>query len=386
VRLNRSLEEDRLSFLSVYWGKDLDIIPGQSAGTDSGRVKLLKYRWTLIAVVYFLAVLLANLLNSSGQSFTGLFALVPVLLALEWGPAIVLLGSLPLSFLAASDLFRGTSPTSATVIRTVGVTAGTGIGVYIASYRERHAARLGLSRAAAVAAQEAILPDVPEALGRYRFSCAYRSAADESLVGGDMYKVVETDFGVRLLVGDVRGKGLAAISLTAVVLGCFREWAPETGTLKHIVARLNARVIDKAAPGEFVTAVVASFDDNLVVEIANCGHPSPVHLTARGPRKGVLPESRTTPLGMDPEPSVSTLQLASGDRMFFYTDGLIESRDRDGEWIELDEALIGTLGSDPFETALERLLNRLEERVGTFRDDIALLLMECADAPAPGQS
>jgi phosphoserine phosphatase RsbU/P len=346
---------------------------------------LFKYRWTLIAAIYFLAVLLANLLNNSGQSFTGLFALVPVLLALEWGPAVVLLGSLPLPLLAGSDLFRSTSPTSATIIRTVGVTVGAGIGVYIAFYRERHATRLDLSRAAAVAAQEAILPDVPPALGRYRFSCAYRSAAVESLVGGDMYKVVETDFGVRLLIGDVRGKGLAAISLTAVVLGCFREWAPETGTLKHLVARLNARVVDKAAPGEFVTAVVATLDDKLVVEIANCGHPSPLHLTARGSRRGVLPESRTTPLGMEPEPSVSTLRLGPRDRMLFYTDGLIESRDRNGRWIELDEALIGTLGSDPFETALERLLNRLEERVGTFRDDIALLLMECADAAADQQ-
>jgi len=72
--------------------------------------------------------------------------------------------------------------------------------------------------------------------------------------------------------------------------------------------------------------------------------------------------------------------------MFFYTDGLIESRDRNGEWIELDEALIGTLGSDPFDAALERLLNRLEARVGTVRDDIALLLMECADSPAQRQS
>jgi len=80
---------------------------------------------------------------------------------------------------------------------------------------------------------------------------------------------------------------------------------------------------------------------------------------------------------MSPDPAVSTVNLAPGDRVLFYTDGLIESRDRRGEWIELDESLLGTLGSDPFDDALDRLIDRLEERVGTLRDDLALFLMEC---------
>ena len=179
------------------------------------------------------------------------------------------------------------------------------------------------------------------------------------------------------LIGDVRGKGLAAMTTTAVVLGCFREWAPESPTLKGLVARLDDRVVDKALPGDFVTVVVASLDDDLRMEVANCGHPSPVHFTSLRPRRGVIPERRTTPLGMKPDPAVSTVNLASGDRVLFYTDGLIESRDKEGNWIDLDEALLGTLGSDPFDEALDRLIERLEERVGTLRDDMALLLMEC---------
>lgn len=338
---------------------------------------VLKYRWTLIACVYFAAVLLANLLSAPGQSFTGLFALVPVLLALEWGPEIVAFGSLPLLILAGTNVFREGSSASATIVRTVGVAVGAGIGVYIASNREHHATTLDLSRAAALAAQEAIIPAVPDSVGRYRFSTAYRSAADESLVGGDLYKVVNTDYGVRVLIGDVRGKGLAAMTMTSVLLGCFREWAPESATLKGLVARLNSRVVDKAEPGDFVTAVLASLDDRLNIEVANCGHPSPVHFSSSRPRQGVIPEHRTTPLGMNPDPAISTMTLVPGDRVLFYTDGLIETRDKGGDWIELDEALLGTLGSDPFDEALDRLIDRLEERVGTLRDDLALLLMEC---------
>jgi serine phosphatase RsbU (regulator of sigma subunit) len=176
-------------------------------------------------------------------------------------------------------------------------------------------------------------------------------------------------------VGDVQGKGLKAIATTAAVLGCFREWAPETAVLKELVARLDARVVDKGG-GSFVTAIVATLDELNGVEIANCGHPSPVQFGHGRPLGGVIPERRTTPLGLSPSPTLSTLHLAPNDRLLFYTDGLIECRDRAGEWIELDEALIGTVGSDPMEEALDGLLRRLQARARVLNDDIAVLLVE----------
>ena len=324
------------------------------APSRSLRVRLLKYRWTAIAVAYFVALLVADSLATPHQSFTGLFVLIPILLSMEWGPRFVVVGSLPLVVLAASStLGLDQVTTESTVIRTVGLSLGIGVAAYAAAYREHHAVVLGHSRAATEAAHKAILPVVPPRLGHYRFASAYRSAAQEAFVGGDLYKVVETDFGVRLIVGDVQGKGLKAIGLTSVVLGCFREWAPETGLLKDLVARLDARVVDKG-DGSFVTAIVSTLGDDGEAEIANCGHPSPIHFRHGRPLAGIIPAHRTTPLGLAPDPALTTVALAPGDRAFFYTDGLVECRDQRGAWIELDVDLIGTLGSDPLEDASAR--------------------------------
>jgi sigma-B regulation protein RsbU (phosphoserine phosphatase) len=337
-----------------------------------------EHRWTTIAVAYFLGVVLADVFSQPHQNFTGLLALIPVLLALEWSPLVVVVGSVPLVVLAGSDVFGGpNSTTEGTIVRTIGVTVGVGIGVYMAHVREHRTTALSLSRAAAVAARDAILPAVPAVVAGYRFATAYRSAADESHIGGDFYKVLSTDYGVRVIVGDVRGKGLGSIAMTSAVLGCFREWAPEVSTLKGLVARLDSRVVEKGEEGDFVTAVVAAVDHEGCMEVAICGHPSPIHLTPHGPKGGSIAEHGTRPLGLEPDPNLVTVALSPGDRVLFYTDGLIESRDQTGNWIELDEDLIGLLGVDPMESALDGLLSRLETRAVVLQDDLALLLVEC---------
>jgi serine phosphatase RsbU (regulator of sigma subunit) len=346
---------------------------------------LVNYRWTFVAIGYFLAVLVADIVVTPHQNFTGLLTLIPILLALEWGPLIVMSGSAPLVVLAATNAFgTNQSNIAGIVVRTVGIVVGVGIGGYLAYFRQRRSASLDLSRAAAEAAHRAILPGVPASLGGYRLACAYRSATEESLVGGDFYKVIKTEAGIRLIVGDVQGKGLDAIAMTSAVLGCFREWAPESNSLQQLVERLSLRVVDKASgAGEFVTAVVASLDPGYGIEVANCGHPSPVHLPRHGTGGAIVPERRTTPLGLSPEPRISMTPLSPGDRLLFFTDGLFECRDATGAWIELDEAIIGPVATDPFDTALELLLARVEERVGTLRDDVALLLVELELASTP---
>ena len=70
-----------------------------------------------------------------------------------------------------------------------------------------------------------LLRPVPRRAGRVALAVRYLSAAEDSVVGGDFYDVAVTPYGVRLVVGDVKGKGLEAVQLAATVLGSFRQAA-----------------------------------------------------------------------------------------------------------------------------------------------------------------
>jgi sigma-B regulation protein RsbU (phosphoserine phosphatase) len=75
----------------------------------------------------------------------------------------------------------------------------------------------------------------------------YASASAEASIGGDFYEALETPHGVRLLVGEVRGKGLDAVRLAGVVLGSFRDAAQEHPDLTGVVAALDRSVTVRSA-------------------------------------------------------------------------------------------------------------------------------------------
>jgi hypothetical protein len=91
--------------------------------------------------------------------------------------------------------------------------------------------RLADVTSVAEAAQRALLRPLPRQVGPLELGVVYLAAAAEARVGGDLYEVTRTQFGIRLIVGDVRGKGLDAVEIAADVLGVFREVAHEVYTL-----------------------------------------------------------------------------------------------------------------------------------------------------------
>jgi serine phosphatase RsbU (regulator of sigma subunit) len=248
------------------------------------------------------------------------------------------------------------------------------VGVQSAALRERREGRLQRMTVIAETAQQAVLRAMPTAIGSVGLAARYVSATAEALVGGDLYEVAATPFGVRVIVGDVRGKGLEAVQTAAAVLGAFRAAAftsPDVGSLSRTIDETLGRMMNEE---EFVTAIVGEFNDDRVT-LANCGHHPPVLVT--GDEVTTVDTGEPTlPLGLGSEPDVSEHPWPVGARMLFYTDGLVEARDRRGEFFPLDD-FAAELGEGTVEEALDRLVAHLLDWGGQrMSDDLALVLAE----------
>jgi serine phosphatase RsbU (regulator of sigma subunit) len=82
------------------------------------------------------------------------------------------------------------------------------------------------------------------------------SATANALIGGDLYEAVSTPHGVRIIIGDVRGKGLDAVQLAATVLGAFRQAAAVQPDLPSLVKAIDAVVSAVTGDEDFVTALL----------------------------------------------------------------------------------------------------------------------------------
>ncbi|AQT75412.1 PP2C family protein-serine/threonine phosphatase [Streptomyces sp. fd1-xmd] len=256
--------------------------------------------------------------------------------------------------------------------------------------RARSASELSQVRRIASAAQKVLLRPVPERLGPLRAASLYVAAEKGAQIGGDLYEAMETRYGIRMIVGDVRGKGLPAVRTAAAVLGAFREAVYYEDDLVDVVRHCEAAMRrDAAVPGAvdeealvegFVTAVVAQVPDGHVVEVVNRGHPPPL-LLRDGKVQPLMPSSPLPPLGLGefiagPPGTRDSFPFLPGDRLLLHTDGVNEARDRGNEFFALPEAMEAMPDRGPQEF-LDRLCQALvrhtEDRLG---DDVAMILVD----------
>ena len=206
----------------------------------------------------------------------------------------------------------------------------------MAFVRHRRDEQLDTERTIAEAAQRAVAPPVPGRVGPVRCAGLYRAAQRGTLVGGDFFDVRESAHGVRAVLGDVQGHGLAAVATVSSLLGAFREAVLDQPDLESLAGRLDRRlVVDSArdATAElFATAVLVEFTpDADAVRVVACGHPPPVLL-----RDGAAVEVDVvpwTPLGLGLAGASLTAcgcRCAPATVSFIASDGVSEARDADG--------------------------------------------------------
>ena len=206
-------------------------------------------------------------------------------------------------------------------------------------------------------AQRAVLRAMPTAVGSVGFAARYVSATRAALVGGDLYEVAETPYGVRVIVGDVRGKGLDAVQMAATVLAAFRRAAFLEPSLTTIATDLDRVVTAVAGDEDFVTALLAEFHDDCSVTMVNCGHHAPLLVRPAGGVEMVETGEPQLPLGLGTSPLPATSPWPTGCRMLIYTDGLIETRDPTGAFFPLIENT-EVLREGSSDDALDALLAR----------------------------
>jgi serine phosphatase RsbU (regulator of sigma subunit) len=234
--------------------------------------------------------------------------------------------------------------------------------------------RLATVTRVAEAAQHAILATLPPRIGSVALSARYLSAAAEALVGGDLYEIVERPGGVRLLVGDVRGKGLEAVRLATVVLGEFRAAAADIDDLVEVATQIDRRLRRYLGDEDFVTAVLAELTDDGELTIVSCGHPPA--LVASAGRVKEVPMPPSLPLGLGAAPTAVRIRLRVGDRVLLYTDGIIEARDAHQQFVDL-RTVVGPLAGGALDEVLDRVLVSLRRSVGAaLGDDLALVVAE----------
>ncbi|MFC5767077.1 PP2C family protein-serine/threonine phosphatase [Actinacidiphila bryophytorum] len=313
----------------------------------------------------------------------------PALAASMWSvSATVGLGLLALVVVVTIEVLYHQSATWFTGGALAAVTACAGYASHIRLQRER---ALYDVRSVAEAAQSVVLRPLPQRICGVAIETLYVAAAAQARIGGDLYEAVDTRHGLRVMIGDVRGKGLAAVGAAGAVVNSFREAAYDEPDLAALARRMDtsmgrysATFPTSESAERFATAVLAQIPHGGgEATVLNCGHPPPILMRGTDVR-ALEPSAPSPPLNMagliGGDYTVDTVPLAPGDRLLLYTDGVTETRNRSGSFFPL-VAWLGRQGAAP----PRRLLDELHEQLlrfsgGGLDDDIAALVVRVEPA------
>jgi PAS domain S-box-containing protein len=231
-----------------------------------------------------------------------------------------------------------------------------------------------------------LLPSVVKQVPGVEIAFAHLPPTRGREVGGDFYDVYPTPGGWGVAIGDVCGKGEDAAAATAAARHAIRVLAHSTAAPADVLRGANEIMLAEEFGGRFVTASAAHLswhDGTLRVVLATAGHPGPVIIRPDGGTR--LVPGGGVPLGIfpDPEPATVEFELAEGDVLFCYTDGLTDARSPDATYMEdsLTDCLAGLSGRPAADIVADMRKVVLDFSESVLHDDLTMLALRAGAPP-----
>ena len=229
--------------------------------------------------------------------------------------------------------------------------------------------------------QASFLHPLPKLAG-WEFGLASRTASAAELIGGDFHDVyAPSNDQLMVLLGDVEGKGIGAAGMTETVHVAARALAASGDSPSRVLERLNRLLVSEETV--LVTALFAIVDrPSGALRISSAGHLPPLHLRRDG-SVGPLPLAPGLPLGAFEKSRyrASTAQLAPGEALLLFTDGVIDAR-RDGAFFGEQGALriAARLVGRPAQEIADGVGAAVIDYADSLRDDVHILVVRRGSA------
>jgi sigma-B regulation protein RsbU (phosphoserine phosphatase) len=202
-------------------------------------------------------------------------------------------------------------------------------------------------------------------------------------VGGDYYDHIPIDaYTTQIVIADVAGKGVSAALLMAATAAGMRLEANRDQNMLQQVERLNTQIGAVSDPEKYVTLLVAEIDTaKRIIHYVNCGHNPALLFRVKAGTLTRL-DSSCPPIGLAPEEicELASEDLAAGDVLVFYTDGVTEAENQLGEEFGMERlsATVRSGSSLSAEDLMSSIYNAAADFCGDdFNDDVTILAVKC---------
>lgn len=234
--------------------------------------------------------------------------------------------------------------------------------------------------------QQQLLPlDVKELYG-IRISSYYKPV---DKVGGDIFDVIPFGNGkIGIFIGDVSGHGVPSAFLNIVLIMLIHSIAREEQTSpSRMLEKINSAILPYLSEEDFITASYGIIDVNhKLLYFASAGHPKAIIFRGEE-NKIILVDGNGPCLGIMEGVTYDThaVRLFPGDRLIYYTDGLIEAKSLGGKMLGTEglcRIIEGSMEANGPCDIAAGIASRIEEFAAgaLYEDDMTILCFEIEDA------